>query len=240
MSTRSQANRWLLVKRFSLLLVAAFLVLVVLYPRIGLVFDDLTPPRLPALSAAARTEAARLEQNWPLELSQQFHVTSQGTRTIPIPLSWMEAIKNLIKQIVILFLPAEQKEVIPVLESYAAAFMTFKPSNVIGYFNQPLSLLLDTGPEVFNSEVKVTKYLELYMKELQDKHYAKDVLTKMRLKTITRNCVVTSFHLVRLDTSGQPFDNLNAMYSWRKTDGQWRVIIGVILSDDHLPAVAAS
>ena len=42
-----------------LLLVAAFLVLVVQYPRIGLVLDDLTPPRLPALSATAKTEAAR-------------------------------------------------------------------------------------------------------------------------------------------------------------------------------------
>ena len=101
----------------------------------------------------------------------------------------MEAIKNLIKQIVILFLPAEQREVISVLESYAAAFLTFKPSNVIGYFDQPLSLLLDTGPEVFDSEAKVTKYLEGYMKELQDKHYATDVLTKMRLKSVTTTCV---------------------------------------------------
>ncbi len=94
MSTVAQAQRWLLVKRCSLLLlVAAFLVLVVQYPRIGLVLDDLTPPRLPALSATAKTEAARLEQNWPLELSQQFHVTSQGTRTIPIPLSWLLALE---------------------------------------------------------------------------------------------------------------------------------------------------
>ena len=143
----------------------------------------------------------------------------------------MEAIKNLIKQIVILFLPAEQREVISVLESYAAAFMTFKPSNVIGYFDHPLTMLEDTGPEVFDNEVALTKYLERYMKELQDKHYAKDVLTRMRLKTITRNCVVTSFHLVRLNTFGQPFDNFNAMYTWRKTDGQWKVIIGVLLSD---------
>jgi hypothetical protein len=30
---------------------------------------------------------------------------------------------------------------------------------------------------------------------------------------------------------------MNAMYTWRKTDGQWRVIIGVLLSDgDPLPA----
>jgi SnoaL-like domain len=151
----------------------------------------------------------------------------------------MEAIKNLIKQIVILFLPAEQREVISVLESYAAAFMTFKPSNVIGYFDQPLSLLLDTGPEVFDSEAKVTKYLEGYMKELQDKHYATDVLTKMRLKSVTTTCVVTSFHLVRVNTSGEPFNDMNAVYTWRKTDGQWRVIIGVLLSDTPpVPGIA--
>jgi len=117
----------------------------------------------------------------------------------------METIKNLIKQIVVLFLPPEQKEVIAVLESYAAAFLTFKPCNVIDYFDRPLTLLLDTGPEAFDTTEQVTGYLQSYMKNLQDEHYATDVLTKLRLKTITKNVVVTSFHLVRVNTSGQPF-----------------------------------
>jgi ketosteroid isomerase-like protein len=151
----------------------------------------------------------------------------------------MNTIKNAIQQIVVLFLPAEQKEVIAVLQDYAAAFLTFKPSNVIGYFDQPLTLLLDTGPEVFDTEEKVTAYLQQYMKGLQDKHYATDVLTRMRLRTITESVVVTSFHLVRVNTSGQSFDSMNAVYTWRKTDGRWRVIIGVLLSDGRLrPAPA--
>jgi hypothetical protein len=151
----------------------------------------------------------------------------------------MNTIKNAIQQIVVLFLPAEQKEVIAVLQDYAAAFLTFKPSNVIGYFDQPLTLLLDTGPEVFDTEEKVTAYLQQYMKDLQDKQYATDVLTRMRLRTITESVVVTSFHLVRVNTSGQSFDSMNAVYTWRKTDGQWRVIIGVLLSDGRLrPAPA--
>jgi uncharacterized NTF2-like protein DUF6841 len=152
----------------------------------------------------------------------------------------METIKNLIKQIVVLFLPPEQKEVIAVLESYAAAFLTFKPCNVIDYFDRPLTLLLDTGPEAFDTTEQVTGYLQSYMKNLQDEHYATDVLTKLRLKTITKNVVVTSFHLVRVNTSGQPFNSMNAMYTWRKTDGQWRVIIGVLLSDGKLPPIPAA
>ena len=40
MSTVAQAKRWLLVKRFTiLLLIAGFLILVVQYPRIGAVLD---------------------------------------------------------------------------------------------------------------------------------------------------------------------------------------------------------
>ncbi len=81
-------------KRLLLLVpVVGFLVLVVQYPRIGIVLDDLTPPRLPALSAAAKTEAVRLEQNWPVEVSQKFHSISQGTRTLPIPVSWLLALE---------------------------------------------------------------------------------------------------------------------------------------------------
>lgn len=148
----------------------------------------------------------------------------------------MDTIKNLIKRIFIFFLPAEQQEVIATLESYAAAFMTFQPANVVGYFDQPLTMLLDTGPAVFDNDEKVLAFLASYMKHLQDEHYAKDVLTRMHLKTLTRTCVVTSFHLVRLNSSGQPFGDMGAMYTWRKTNGQWRVIIGVLLSDgDVLP-----
>lgn len=147
----------------------------------------------------------------------------------------MQTIKNLIKQIVILFLPAEQKAVIAALQSYAAAFLTFKPGNVIGYFERPLTMLLDTGPETFDTEEQLTAYLQRYMQHLQGDHYATDVLTRMRLRTMAANCVVTSFHLVRVNTSGQAFDSMNAMYTWRKTDGQWRVIIGVLLSDGAIP-----
>jgi hypothetical protein len=94
MSTVAQAKRWLLVKRFTiLLLIAGFLMLVVQYPRIGAVLDGLTAPQLPVLTASAKTEAVRLDQNWPLELSQQFHSISQGTRTLPIPLSWLLALE---------------------------------------------------------------------------------------------------------------------------------------------------
>jgi ketosteroid isomerase-like protein len=152
----------------------------------------------------------------------------------------MKTIKNLIAQVVLLFLPREQKEVIAVLKSYAAAFLTFKPANVIGYFDQPLTMLLDTGPEVFNTTEQVTGFLQGYMNNLQDEHYATDNLTRMRLRTITSNVVVTSFHLVRVNTSGQPFNSMNAMYTWRKTDGQWRVIIGVLLSDGNIPPVPTS
>jgi hypothetical protein len=152
----------------------------------------------------------------------------------------MKLIKNLITRILVLFLPREQKEVVAVLQNYAAAFLTFQPNNVIGYFDRPLFMLLDTGPEVFDTTEQVTAYLDGYMKNLQDQHYATDDLTKMRLKTLTRNVVVTSFHLVRVNTSGQPFNSMNAMYTWRKTDGQWKVIIGVLLSDGNLPSVPAS
>ncbi len=146
----------------------------------------------------------------------------------------MDTIKNLIKRVFILFLPAEQREVVATLQSYAEAFLTFKPSNVIGYFDQPLTMLLDTGPAVFDSEEKILSYLESYMQDLRDKHYAKDALTRMHLKSLTKTCVVTSFHLVRVNASGQPFGDFGAMYTWRKTDGKWRVIIGVLLSDGHV------
>ncbi len=148
----------------------------------------------------------------------------------------MDTIKNLIKRIYIMFLPAEQREVIGVLESYAEAFLTFKPSNVIGYFDLPLTMLLDTGSAIFDSEEKVLNYLASYMKDLQDKHYASDVLTKSHFKSITKTCVVASFHLVRVNASGQPFGDFGAMYTWHKTDGKWKLIIGVLLSDgDVLP-----
>ena len=93
MSTIAEAKRWLLLKRLmQLLLVAAFLALVLLLPRIGAVLDALTPPRLPALDTTSTPK--RLEQNWPVEVSQRFHSITQGTRTLPLPFSWLLALEE--------------------------------------------------------------------------------------------------------------------------------------------------
>jgi hypothetical protein len=91
-------------------------------------------------------------------------------------------------------------------------------------------MLLDDGPVVFDTEEKILAYLASYMKDLQDKHYATDKLSQKHFKSISKNCVVASFHLVRVNASGQPFGNFGAMYTWRKTDGKWKLIIGVLLT----------
>lgn len=148
----------------------------------------------------------------------------------------MDKIKTFFERIAIFFMAKEKQEVIATLESYAEAFLTFKPNNVIGYFDKPLTMLLDDGPHVFDTEEKILAYLASYMKDLQDKHYAHDKLTKSHFKSISKTCVVASFHLVRVNTSGQPFGDFGAMYTWHKTDGKWKLIIGVLLSDgDVLP-----
>lgn len=142
----------------------------------------------------------------------------------------MSAIKNLIKKVVFLFLSAEKKEVMRVLQDYSVAFMTFEPQNVLGYFERPMMFLSDNGPSVYKNSEEITTFLKNYMAHLQDEEYAKDDLSKFRIKTLTPNVVVTSFNLVRVNKAGNPFDKMGATYTWRKTNDSWKVVIGVLLS----------
>lgn len=142
----------------------------------------------------------------------------------------MGFLKQLIQKIAFLFLSAEKKEVIRTLQDYADAFMTFKPENVLGYFHKPMMFLEDTGCQIFETDEQITQFLEDYMKELQKNDYSKDELSGFHIKTLTSSVAVTSFNLVRVNKSGKSFFDGGAMYTWEKSDGAWRVIIGVLLS----------
>ncbi len=143
----------------------------------------------------------------------------------------MDSIKALMQKIFIFFLSKEKKEVMKTLQDYADAFMTFQPVNVLGYFDGTLTFLNDSGMEIYQSDEEITKFLQDYMADLKSKEYVKDDLSKFSLKTLTSNVAVTSFNLVRFNKSGQAFGDFSAMYTWRKTDGSWKVVIGVLLTN---------
>ena len=145
----------------------------------------------------------------------------------------MNAIKNLIKNIVFLFLSREKKEVIETLQAYADAFMTFDPGNAIGYFETPMLYLSDDSVKVFESSKEILAYVGEVMNDLKANKYAKDVLSKFHIKSLTPTVAVTSFNLVRIDSDGDAFAHMGAMYTWRKTQGSWKVAIGVLLSHPH-------
>lgn len=94
MTTVAKAIQRQRVKRllqFVLLLGLAAGVLFFAGPRVGAIVEALTPPVLPEVDSEATPQ--RLEQNWSLSDSQRFHSITQGTTTIPVPLSWLLALE---------------------------------------------------------------------------------------------------------------------------------------------------
>lgn len=88
---RRRHRRWL---RILLIGVALLVLLVVLKGRtVGSAVVALTPPVLPPLSAATDVDW-RGDQTWSEAQAQQFHFESQGTHTLPVPLSWFMALEQ--------------------------------------------------------------------------------------------------------------------------------------------------
>ncbi|MCB0720001.1 MAG: nuclear transport factor 2 family protein [Bacteroidetes bacterium] len=143
----------------------------------------------------------------------------------------MGFIKQLIQKIFFVFLSAEKKAVVTTLQDYAAAFMTFNPANVLGYFEKPMFFLEDSGPTVFETDEELIKFLNAYMANLKAMNYATDKLSGFHIRTLTPDVVMTSFKLVRVDTAGKAFNNESAVYTWRKTDGSWKVAVGILLTN---------
>jgi hypothetical protein len=62
-------------------------------PRVGAVLQALEAPRLPPRQEFAGRVWLAPGQNWDTGIRQRFHHVSQGTRTLPIPLSWFMALE---------------------------------------------------------------------------------------------------------------------------------------------------
>jgi len=95
MATVKQAQRRQLVSRllWSVAIIAIIVFLSFLAgPKVGAIIEGLTPPQLPELTRASRREW--LDQNWDQAMTRKFHHISQGTRTLPLPLSWLLALEE--------------------------------------------------------------------------------------------------------------------------------------------------
>ncbi len=79
-----------------LYLALAFFILVLISlftnSTVGALVESLKPPLLPKISRAEKQ--VWLDQNWTPDLTQAFHHKSQGTHTLPIPLSWFLALEQ--------------------------------------------------------------------------------------------------------------------------------------------------
>ncbi len=128
------------------------------------------------------------------------------------------------------FFSNEKKEVVDTMTDYAAAFMTFVPENVLGYFEVPMMFLSDDGPVIFHTREEIHGYIAGLMQQFKDQNYVKDDLSHFHIKTLSPDVAITSFHLVRINRAGEPFGKFGAMYTWRKTEGTWKLVIAVLIS----------
>ena len=81
-------------RKFFFLLFFAVIIIIgyaVVYPKVQAVIFKLTPPVVPPLQHHAISQP--LEQGWSAALAQEFRHKGQGTRTVPFPLSWFEALE---------------------------------------------------------------------------------------------------------------------------------------------------
>ena len=95
MTTVSQARWHLILSRFvkiAFLIGVLSLLGILLGPRFGAIQEALTPPRLS--KPAVKSVPQRLDQGWSLEQSSKIHSVSQGTRTLPLPMSWLMALEQ--------------------------------------------------------------------------------------------------------------------------------------------------
>src|ERR1700756_5200510 len=96
MSTLANAVRRQWLRRLCGLLVIFIILFAIGFltgPTVGALVETLTPPKMPpALPIDAQIWPGN--QNWSAEQAGQFHFESQGTHTLPVPLSWLLALEE--------------------------------------------------------------------------------------------------------------------------------------------------
>ena len=76
------------------LLAVAIAVINIVGTKLTRIIEALRPPQLADIPVPTKRYWLRNQQNWNDALSQEFHHKSQGTRTLPVPLSWFLALEE--------------------------------------------------------------------------------------------------------------------------------------------------
>jgi len=95
MATIKQAKRRQLISRIIWLTGIIAVILFINFitgPKVGSIVEGLTPPDLPHIIKTEKR--VHLDQNWQQPLANKYHHISQGTRTLPLPLSWLLALEQ--------------------------------------------------------------------------------------------------------------------------------------------------
>jgi ketosteroid isomerase-like protein len=121
---------------------------------------------------------------------------------------------------------------------YAEAFQALDPTAVARHFYEPALLITPHGVASLNTRAEVEQAYGRLMADLPAQGYARTDFSSLDERQLSEDLAIVSGTGVWRKTTGEAFAPFGLMYTLRRAERAWRIVIAMIYQRNATPPLA--
>lgn len=117
---------------------------------------------------------------------------------------------------------------------YVQAFQTLKPKAVLPYCDEPCIFISAQGIVVMTTPAEIESLVGRMMAGLEERGYGSSELTDLQVSQLSEAIAFVSVSRVRYKTDKEELERLGETYTFRKSDGTWKIAVATTHDADRI------
>jgi ketosteroid isomerase-like protein len=131
---------------------------------------------------------------------------------------------------------AVSSEVESIERTYRAYFTVFQMANpraITPYYQIPCMFISPAGAFALASTQEAEQFFERLIYSLRARGYVRSVLEDVQVKQLSEELALVNVRGARFKNDRELLERLHGIYTMRKTDGVWRIVVATMFDSSH-------
>lgn len=128
----------------------------------------------------------------------------------------------------------DEKIVAQTFAEYVQAFQTLKPKAVLPYCDAPCIFISAQGIVVMTTPAEIESLVGRMIAGLEERGYGSSELTDLQVNQLSDAIAFVSVSRVRYKTDKEELERLGETYTFRKSDGTWKIAVATTHDADSI------
>lgn len=128
----------------------------------------------------------------------------------------------------------DEKTVAQIFQNYVDSFQTLRPLNVTPYCDVPCLFISAQGVYSMGDAKALAVVIGRLMESLKSRGFLRSELTDVHVNQMSDNIAVVSARRIRYRQNGHELERMGETYTFRKVDGDWKIVTAVTHDADRL------